>query len=465
MAQRLLIVSNRLPVTVTVEDGRPTVRRSVGGLATGLRAPHERSGGLWIGWPGSISGLDAGVEHDVLRQLDEMRAVPVSLTPREIAVFYEGISNGVLWPLCHERVDMLPLRVTGWEEYEAVNARFADIVADHWRPGDLVWVHDYQLLRVPALLRQRIPEARIGFFLHIPFPSPETFLVLPTRKWLVEGILGADLIGVHTRRYRGHLTAALRRLFGIEMGADETVDYAGRRVRLGIFPMGVDAAAMAERAMTREVSIRTLEFKSPGHRLFVGIDRLDYSKGIPRRLLALEQLFLAHPEWRERVRLVQVAVPSRGDVSAYRRFREEVDRMVGRINGAFATPTWTPVHYLYRSVPEETLLALYRAADVMLVTPVRDGMNLVAKEFAASRTDEEGVLVLSEFAGAADELVDSVIVNPYDVDGMSEAMHTALTMAGPERRMRMRALRRQVLANDVHRWAATFLDTLAADAI
>lgn len=448
-------------MTTTVEDGRPVVRRSVGGLATGLRTPHERSGGLWIGWPGSMSGLDAEGERDVLRQLADLRTVPIALTPREVEVFYEEISNAVLWPLCHERVDMLPLRVTGWEEYEAVNSRFADIVADHWRPGDLVWVHDYQLLRVPALLRQRIPEARIGFFLHVPFPSPETFLTLSRRKWLVEGMLGADLIGVHTRRHRGHLTAALRRLFGVEMAADETVEYQGRRVRLGIFPMGVDAAAIAERATAREVNVQTLEFKTAGHRLFVGIDRLDYSKGIPRRLLALEQLLLAHPDWRERVRLVQVAVPSRGGVSAYRRFREEVDRMVGRINGAFATPTWTPVHYLYRSVPEATLLALYRAADVMLVTPVRDGMNLVAKEFAASRTDEEGVLVLSEFAGAADELVDAVIVNPYDVDGMAAAMHTALTMPGHERRTRMRALRRQVLANDVHQWVASYLETLA----
>src|SRR5919109_1890075 len=461
--RRVLIVSNRLPVTVAVEDGRPMVRRSVGGLATGLRGLHERSGGLWIGWPGDLGGIDPTDEPDVLNQLGELGTVPVPLTAREVEVFYEQISNAVLWPICHDRIEMLPLRVTGWEDYEAVNSRFADVVADHWRPNDLVWVHDYQLLRVPALLRQRIAGARIGFFLHIPFPNPEIFFTLSTRKWLVEGMLGADLIGVHTRRHRGHLAAALRRLFGMEMDATASVEYNGRRIRLGIFPMGVDAAAIAERSTAREVSIQTLDFKIGGQRLFVGIDRLDYSKGIPRRLLALEQLLITHPEWRERVRLVQVAVPSRAGVSAYRRFREEVDRLVGRINGEFATPTWTPVHYLYRSVPEVTLLALYRAADVMLVTPVRDGMNLVAKEFAASRTDEEGVLVLSEFAGAADELVDAVIVNPYDVDGMAGAMHGALTMGGSERRTRMRALRSQVLANDVHRWAATYLDALAGE--
>jgi trehalose 6-phosphate synthase/phosphatase len=352
--------------------------------------------------------------------------------------------------------------VTGWDVYETVNARFADAVAEHWRPGDMIWVHDYQLLRLPALLRARVPDARIGFFLHIPFPNPEIFFTLSVRRWLVEGMLGADLIGLHTRRYRGHLTAALRRFFGIEMDSSGVVQYQGRPIRLGIFPMGVDAGGLAERASDPDVAEHVNEFREGGQRLLVGIDRLDYSKGIPRRLLALEQLLIEHPEWRERIRLVQVAVPSRAGVTAYRRFRMEVDRLVGRINGKFATPTWTPLHYLYRSVPEVTLSALYRAADVMLVTPVRDGMNLVSKEFVASRTDNDGVLVLSEFAGAADELTDAVIVNPYDVDGMAGAMHRALTMNEDERQTRMRALRTKVLTNDVHQWASAFLDSLAA---
>jgi trehalose 6-phosphate synthase/phosphatase len=459
---RVLIVSNRLPVTVKVDNGRATVERSVGGLATGLRGPHERSDGLWIGWPGKLGELDASLTDEIERRLTALRTVPVSLDDDEVDVFYEGISNGVLWPICHDRIESLPLRVTGWDVYEAVNARFADAVAEQWCPGDMVWVHDYQLFRLPALLRARVPDARIGFFLHIPFPNPEIFFTLSVRRWLVEGMLGADLIGVHTRRYRGHLSAALRRLFGLEMDTQGCVEYQGRRVQLGIFPMGVDAGGFAERATRRDVAAKASEFTLGAQRLLVGIDRLDYSKGIPRRLLALEQLLTEHPEWREKVRLVQVAVPSRGGVSAYRRFRAEVDRLVGRINGVFATPTWTPIHYLYRSVPEVTLLALYRAADVMLVTPVRDGMNLVAKEFVASRTDDDGVLVLSEFAGAADELSDAVIVNPYDVDGMAAAMHRALTMSEAERRMRMHALREKVVANDVHHWASTFLEALAS---
>jgi trehalose 6-phosphate synthase/phosphatase len=463
MARRLLIVSNRLPVTIRVESGRPVVRRSVGGLATGLRGPHQESGGLWIGWPGNVDASDDDAYGVIDRQLAELRTVPVSLDAREIALFYDHISNDVLWPLCHDRIDRLPLRVDGWDVYEAVNARFADAVVTRYRPGDLIWVHDYQLLRLPALLRERLPDARIGFFLHIPFPNPEIFFTLPTRQWLVEGMMGADVIGFHTRRYHGHFRAVLRRLFSIEADPRGDVPWRDRRVHLGVFPMGVDAADFASRASSREVNAMVIEYRDPRQKLLVGIDRLDYSKGIPRRLLALEQLLTAHPEWLERVRLIQVAVPSRDQVSSYKHIRREVDGLIGRINGRFATPTWSPIHYLYRSVPGDMLLALYRAADVMLVTPVRDGMNLVAKEFPAARIDEDGVLVLSEFAGASEELRDALLVNPYDVDGTADTIHRALMMDGPERRRRMRALRATVFEYDVHRWATAFLDALTAD--
>src|SRR5918992_3126387 len=464
MTQRLLIVSNRLPVTVRSEKGHPRVRRSVGGLATGLRVPHERSGGLWIGWPGNLSRFDNAVCADIDRQLRELRTVPVLLNEHEETVFYGHISNAVLWPLCHDRIDRMPLRVEGWDVYESVNARFADVAAEHYRPGDLVWIHDYQLFRVPALLRARIPNARIAFFLHIPFPNPEIFFTLPTRRWLVEGMMGADLIGFHTRRYQGHFRAALRRLFTLESNPDGIVRWNDRDIRIGVFPMGIDAKDFSERAAQPEVDAKVHEYKQENHRLLVGIDRLDYSKGIPRRLLALERLLTTHPEWRERIRFVQVAVPSRGGVAAYRAFRSEVEGLVGRINGEFGTPMWTPIHYMHRSVSTDVVLGLCRAADVLVVTPLRDGMNLVAKEFAASRIDDDGVLVLSEFAGAADELTDALLVNPYDIDGTAEAIHTALTMDPAERRRRMRALREQVSANDVHRWVSTFLDTLTSRA-
>jgi trehalose 6-phosphate synthase/phosphatase len=458
---RIIIVSNRLPVTVTTSDGKATVTRSVGGLAAGLRAPHERSGSVWVGWPGPLDELEPAARDDVARQLATMRIVPLSLSAQEVRVYYNRLCNAVLWPICHDRLDQLPLRITEWHAYETVNERFADVVAAEYRRGDLIWVHDYHLMRLPALLRQRLPHARIGFFLHVPFPNPEIFFALPTRRWLVEGLLGADLIGFHTRRWRGHFTAALRRLMGIEMDGDATIGYEGRRISLGVFPIGVDANEMAYRATSRDVTTEVLNLRSPTQRLMVGVDRLDYSKGIPRRLLALERLLVEHPEWRERVRLVQVAVPTRTRVRAYRRLRREVDALVGRINGRFATASWTPVHYVYRSLPQTKLLALYRTADVMLVTPLRDGMNLVAKEFVACRTDESGVLVLSEFAGAADELTDALIVNPYDVDGVAETMHRALTMDRAERRRRLRGLRASVHANDVHHWVENFLESLA----
>ncbi|MGQ0713707.1 MAG: bifunctional alpha,alpha-trehalose-phosphate synthase (UDP-forming)/trehalose-phosphatase [Gemmatimonadaceae bacterium] len=464
MTQRLLIVSNRLPVTVRSEKGRPRVRRSVGGLATGLQGPHERSEGLWLGWPGSLARFNEQVRGEIEKQLLDLRTVPILLDEREEDIFYGHISNAVLWPLCHDRIDRMPLRVDGWDVYESVNARFADVIAEHYRPGDLVWVHDYQLFRVPALLRARVPDARIGFFLHIPFPNPEIFFTLPTRRWLVEGMMGADVIGFHTRRYQGHFRAALRRLFMMESDPRGVVRWNDRDIRIGVFPMGIDATDFSKRAALPEVKAKVQEYTDQEQRLIVGIDRLDYSKGIPRRLLAIERLFTLHPEWRERVRLIQVAVPSRDKVGAYQRIRRDVDSLVGRINGQFATPTWTPIHYLYRSVPGPVLVALYRAADVMLVTPVRDGMNLVAKEFTASRIDESGVLVLSEFAGAADELVDAVLVNPYDVDGTADAIHRALTMDTAESQRRMRALRTTVFEHDVHRWASTFLDALAAGA-
>ncbi|MGH7617377.1 MAG: alpha,alpha-trehalose-phosphate synthase (UDP-forming) [Gemmatimonadaceae bacterium] len=459
---RLIMVANRLPVTVSVDGGRAIVKHSVGGVANGLRGVRYGDDDIWIGWPGDCEGLDEEQQAAVHAQLSSLRAHPIAMTAHEVEVFYEQISNAVLWPICHDRIDRLPLRVEGWSTYEAVNERYADAVADVWRPGDLVWIHDYQLLRVPSLLRRRIPEARIGFFLHVPFPNPEIFFTLPVRRWLVEGMLGADLIGFHTRRYRGHFTATLRRLLGLEMDADETLPYEGRRIRLGYFPMGIDAHSYARRAADREVERAARDLAHTPARLLVGIDRLDYSKGIQRRLLSVERLLLQHREWRERVRLVQVAVPTRGGVGAYRRFRGEVEALVGRINGEFATPSWAPIHYLHRAVSATMLLALYRAADVMLVTPVRDGMNLVAKEFVAARGDEDGVLILSEFAGAADELRDACIVNPYDVDGMADTIHTALSMAGEERARRMRRLRAHVFEHDIHRWAADFLGALGA---
>jgi trehalose 6-phosphate synthase/phosphatase len=458
---RLLIVSNRLPVTARRDGEDLRLDRSVGGLASALRGAHGASESWWIGWLGDVRGFDAKERYQIREQLRPMRASAVTLDAKDARTFYGTLSNGILWPLFHDRLDRLPLDLGGWDAYERVNERFAETVAELWQPGDLVWIHDYHLMRLPALLRKRIPDARIGFFLHTPFPNPEMFLVLPTRRWLVEGMLGADVIGFHTRRYRGHFTAALRRLLGMEMDADAHVRHDDRVIQLGIFPIGIDAEDFNRRSNKREVIVKSLEHRAGRERLLLGIDRLDYTKGIPRRLAAIERLLEQRPEWRRNVRLVQVAVPSRGTVSAYRTFRREVEQQVSRINGRFATSTWVPIHYMHQSFDQDDLIALYRAADVMLVTPVRDGMNLVAKEFVACRGDESGALVLSEFAGAADQLSDALIVNPYDIAGVADTIHRALTMDGGDRRQRMRHMRDGVFAQDVHWWAREFVRALS----
>jgi trehalose 6-phosphate synthase/phosphatase len=456
---RLVIVSNRLPVTVRSAEGAVTVELSTGGLATGMRGPHERMGGLWIGWPGELEGLPPSAREDVERRLAELRLVPVPLSPEEVARYYESYSNAVLWPLFHYFAARMPLEVCDFDVYERVNERFADAVVAHHEPGDLVWVHDYQLMLLPQMVRDRIPDARIGFFLHIPFPSSEVFRLLPQRERLVEGLLGADLVGFHTASYLRHFASSVLRLTSAPTDIDR-IRWRHGEVRLGVFPMGIDAQQFSDLGGSPEVQALVQAHRAEGLKLLVGVDRLDYTKGIPRRLLAFEALLRRHAELRGKVRLIQVAVPSREKVEAYREFRGDVDALVGRIHGEFATATWSPIHYLYRGLTACDVIALYRAADAVLVTPLRDGMNLVAKEFVASRPDGDGVLVLSEFAGAASELSEAVRVNPYDIEGTAEALHQALTMPEEERRTRMAVLRERVMGHDVHRWASSFLGQL-----
>ena len=459
---RLLIVSNRLPVTIRVQGGSASLAASAGGLATGLRDFHRRSGGLWIGWPGDESRLTPSQRREARKGMREQRLAPVSLTLQEIRGYYEGFSNGVLWPVFHHLLDRIPLDSRDWQAYREVNRKFADVVAREYRSGDLVWVHDYQLALVPALLRKRLPGARIGFFLHIPFPAREMFRVLPWRRELLEGMLGANLVGFHAESYLRHFATAVRAILGRPVEGS-VVSYPERRVRLGAFPMGIDSASFARLGGDAAVAAESeaIRTKADHRRIVLGVDRLDYTKGIPRRLLAFGRMLEQAPELRDRVRLVQVAVPSREAAEPYRLLRRELDELVGRINGSLGTEHSMPVHYLYRSISRSQLVAFYRAADVMLVTPLRDGMNLVAKEFVASRVDEDGVLLLSEFAGAAEELKEAVLVNPYDIDGVAAALKAALSMPKAERVTRMRALRAQVMSRDVQAWATSFLETMA----
>ena len=460
MDNRVLIVSNRLPVTVRRGTDGIELERSAGGLANGLRGPHVRGGGWWLGWPGACEDFSPAELEALTERLALDHLAPVFLSASDMSRYYDGFSNGFIWPVFHYLTGQVPSRSADWPVYREVNERFAEAVAERYNDGDLVWVHDYQLMLVPALLRRRLPHARIGFFLHIPFPAAELYRTLPHREELLRGLLGADLIGFHTTSYLRHFASALLQLLGLPTQVDRVVA-EDRQVRLGVFPMGVDAARISALVEEPEVLADAEEVHTGCEHLLLAIDRLDYTKGVTRRLLAYETLLQHHPELRERVRLINLAVPSRVAVQAYKRFRRQLNALVGRINGAFATPRWVPVHYMARALPERRIIALYRAADVMLVTPIRDGMNLVAKEYVAARTDERGVLVLSEYAGASAELVEAVITNPYEIDRAAETYYEALMMPLAEQRRRMRALRTRVATQNVHGWADGFLQTLS----
>jgi trehalose 6-phosphate synthase/phosphatase len=460
---RLLIVSNRLPVSLRTEQGSVKVVGSSGGLATAMRGPHERLDALWVGWPGDVGKASERERAAIDEQLRALRTAPIYLSSNEAAHYYDGFSNGVLWPLLHYLLEKVRLDAQrDWDVYRAVNQRFADEVVKHYAEGDLVWVHDYQLTLVPALVRRRLPSARIGFFLHVPFPSDDVFRILPWREEILRGLLGADLIGFHTASYRHNFGLAAAHVLGLDPGAD-ALWFEGRRVRLGVHPISVDFAEFDRlgRAPEAAAEAATLRPPAPGGQLVLGVDRLDYTKGILRRLLAVERLLEREPSLRGRLRVLQIAVPTREKVEAYAELRSSVNEAVGRINAQYGTTSSAPIHFLYRSIPLAQLVALYRAADVMLVTPLRDGMNLVAKEYVAARSDERGVLVLSEFAGAAAELREATLVNPFDLGAVASAVKRALDMPPHEQEARMRALRAQVSAHDVHHWADGFLQGLS----
>ena len=459
--RRLIIVANRLPYTLTFADGEPRLNPSTGGLATGMRGLLERGLATWVGWPGVASDGVKDVEG-LTRLLRSRGVIPVWLTSGEVEGFYEGFCNGTLWPLFHSFVSRAVFSSDYWEWYVKVNRKFADAVASAYAQGDVIWVHDYHLMLVPALLRERLGyDVPIGFFLHIPFPSYEVFRALPWRADVLKGVLGADLIGFHTYDYVNQFLESVRRILGLE----HTLGYIlidDRLVKVDAFPMGVDYKAIAEKASTAEVKKRADELRSRlgGVRIVFSIDRLDYTKGLPERLIAFSRLLERHPELRGKVTYVFVVSPSRERVGEYARLRSQLNELVGEINGRYGTVEWTPVVYIRRFISDEELMALYRAADVALITPLRDGMNLVAKEYVAANVDRNGVLVVSEGAGASSELVEAIVVNPYDHDGVAEALRHALEMPQAERAARMAALQQRVASYDVQAWAQDFVTSL-----
>ena len=468
--RRLIVVSNRMPMTVGIEDGKMTTGPSAGGLVSAMSAFLERqkreqaelAEHIWVGWPGnSIADEYQETIRQKLRQ--EHDCEPVFLEEQIMDQFYLGFCNKTIWPLFHYFPILTVYEESMWQVYEEVNRRFCDVVAEMLQPGDVVWIHDYHFMLLPAMLRERCPDTSIGFFLHIPFPAYEIYRLLP-RKWaaaIVEGLLGADVVGFHTVDYVRHFLTSVLRLTGNQHQIGRLM-MDGREVQVDAFPIGIDFDKYHGTAAQPKVQkeAETIRRKLVQQKAILSVDRLDYTKGIAKRLIAYDLFLERHPEWRQKVTMLLLVVPSRIGVDKYQEMRREIDELVGRINGRYADFGWAPIAYLYKNLGLQALSALYAAADVALVTPLRDGMNLVAKEYIAARVQDNGVLILSEMAGAARELSEALIVNPNSKEEMSDAILQALTMPEEEQALRIRTMREAVVKYDVHRWGRLFLRAL-----
>lgn len=467
---RLIIASNRLPVKIDKSAKGMKVTPSAGGLATGLKSYHKRNNSVWIGWPGIIPTSDAEKE-EVSELLKAEQCLPLFMSEELISNYYDGFSNATLWPLFHYFTEFAEFKESYWNAYKKVNELFAEEIIANAKENDSVWVHDYQLLLVPNLLRQKRPDLKIGFFLHIPFPSYEIMRILPWREEVVEGLLGADLVGFHTYDYARHFISSVKRLIGHEVEFNQ-IKLENRQVNVDVFPMGIDYKKFERLALevqSKPIQERSKEHQDidrflmsvPGRKLILSIDRLDYTKGIPHRLNAFRYFLKKYPEYKEKVSLIMLTVPSRTDVEQYQNLKNEIDILVGNINGEFGTLNWNPVIYFYRSMPLENLVELYTSAEVALLTPLRDGMNLVAKEYVASKVHQKGVLVLSEMAGASKELGEALAVNPTNIAKTADAIYQALTMSDEERSKGMKAMQKRIKRYDIHKWAEEFMETLA----
>ena len=452
-----VVVSNRLPVDrITDADGTESWTRSPGGLVTALEPVMRQHDGAWVGWAGQPD-LD-------LEPFDNegIRIVPVPLSPDDIENYYEGFSNDTLWPLYHDVISAPSFHRVWWDSYVAINKRFADAAVAIAAHGAVVWVQDYQLQLVPKMLRELRPDLTIGFFNHIPFPPLGIFSQLPWRRQILEGLLGADVIGFQRVADAGNFSRAVRRLTNY-VTKNPLIEVGNRKVIAKAFPISIDSASYEELARQPHIQARAREIRAGlgnPKTVMLGVDRLDYTKGIGHRLKAFGELLADGRLSVEDITLVQVASPSRERVTAYMQLRDEIELTVGRINGDFSTMSHTAISYHHHGYPRDEMVALYLAADIMLVTALRDGMNLVAKEYVAARFDGDGILILSEFTGAWDELKKSMRINPHDIDGLKDTILEAIAMPKADRRARMRSLRRRVLENDVAKWSSSFLSTL-----
>lgn len=461
---RLIIVSNRLPITVNIDSGKIKTKPSVGGLATGISSLKIRQENLWIGWPGiDITKNQKKDGSRLKRLLRQNNLYPVFLTDQEIDDYYHGFSNETIWPLFHYFAEYAVYDKKFWNSYREVNEKFCNAVVEIAKPNDIIWIHDYHLMLLPKLVRERLPNAQIGFFLHIPFPSSEIFRLLPWRNEIIEGLLGSDLVGFHTFDYVRHFAESVRRIIGIEHHLGQfTVDQ--RPIKTDIFPMGIDFSKYykaTQKDVVKDKVKRIRKRIGGNYTIILSIDRLDYTKGITQRLEAYKVFLENNPKYREKVIFYTMVVPSRTEVPHYKQLKDQIDNLIGKIDGQFATLNWNPIRYLYRSFDFNDLIALYCLADILFITPLRDGMNLIAKEFIAAKTEsEKGVLILGEMAGAAKELGEAVIINPNDVEQTSNALKIAIEMPPGDQRRRMMAMQKRLKRYDIKRWAGDFMESL-----
>ena len=467
MNREFVIVSNRLPLSFEKRpDGSLHAKQSSGGLVTALEPLLREHGGIWVGSSGTEDDPRIHEELAILSAEHHYRYEPIALSAEEHAKFYEGFSNEIIWPLFHDLQSRCNFDPTYWEFYLRVNARFAESVQKVAEASSLVWINDYQLMQVAPILRQKAPDAQIVFFLHIPFPPPDIFEKLPWARQVLEGLLAHSLIGLQTARDARNLLACLRAFLpGLSIarksGDIRVVRHKGQETIVGAFPISIDfedfsRASDADDVRRRSSAIRAHHGKDMV--TILGIDRLDYTKGIPERLKAFALFLRQHPELHRKTSLIQIVVPSRESIPGYQILKAEIERLVAQVNGEFAEPGWVPINYIHRSLPRTELLALYRTSRVAFITPLKDGMNLVAKEYCACRHENDGVLILSEFAGAATELKQgSLLVNPYDQSAVANALAEAVMMDIAEQRRRMTRLRNQVRKADLAAWLHSFL--------
>lgn len=457
---KILIIANRLPVKIERTEDSFVVKRSEGGLATGLGSLETDAEMHWVGWPG-VHVDDENEKQEITEKLNELNYHPVFLSGEQIENYYEGYSNSTIWPLCHYFFAYIQYKAEYWEAYRQVNTLFCEEALPFIEDDDIVWIQDYQLMLLPKKIRDKKPKVNIGYFHHIPFPSYELFRVLPEREQVLEGLLGADLIGFHTHDYMRHFISAIYRVLDLNCNLDE-ISLKDRIVHVDAFPMGINyeqyhrAPSLPE---VKKISKRLIE-ELGNQTIVLSVDRLDYSKGILHRLNGFANFLENHPEYHKKVSLAMIVVPSRDAVDRYADLKTRIDQYIGKINGMYSTLGWTPVYYFYQSFPFNELVSLYDIADIAMVTPLRDGMNLVAKEYLATKRGKPGVLILSEMAGAAIELTDAIIINPNDTQEIEAAILQALTMPKKEQRIRLNNMQKRISTQTVKKWANDFVKEL-----